>query len=345
MFSKNLKYYRLKKQISKAELASMVGISPMSITHYENGDRRPDMSVIKLLAKALDVKTADFISSRNTNLVFVHGEFRKNSNMAKARQEYIRESVEEYFNRFYEVLEYLGGETLEKSVELGCIKLSGDVEKDGMNLRKHLGFSSSGPISRLVEQLENKGILIYMLEDENRDFNGINGTINGRPYIAVNRNMTSERIRTTIVHELAHLMFDWNSMKIEDNEKYSTAIAGSFLFPREDVFRELGISRKAITTDMYMVCKEYGIAMSLLVVRAHLCKVISDTVYTKYFRQNGKNENSRIEKEESTLFEQLVYRAVNEEEITIQKGAELLKTTYENVEKYCCYAGNDGWTS
>lgn len=38
MLSKNLKYYRLKNNLSKKELASKVNVSPMAITHYENGD-------------------------------------------------------------------------------------------------------------------------------------------------------------------------------------------------------------------------------------------------------------------------------------------------------------------
>lgn len=91
---------------------------------------------------------------------------------------------------------------------------------------------------------------------------------------------------------------------------------------------------------MYMVCKEYGIAMSMLVVRAHLCGIINDTVYHNYFLQTGnaKNEKSRISIEAPTLFEQLVYRAVNEDEISIQKGAELLKLPYDTVAANCCFA-------
>ena len=34
MFNKNLKYYRLKQNMSKKELASLVNVNPMAITHY-----------------------------------------------------------------------------------------------------------------------------------------------------------------------------------------------------------------------------------------------------------------------------------------------------------------------
>ncbi len=48
-----------------------------------------------------------------------------------------------------------------------------------------------------------------------------------------------------------------------------------------------------------------------------------------------KNEPSRIEKEEPMLFQQLVFRAVSESEITVQKGAELLKQSYDFVMGQC----------
>lgn len=55
MFNKNLKYYRLQKNMSKKELADKCGVSAMAITHYENGERKPDIDMIKKLAETLGV--------------------------------------------------------------------------------------------------------------------------------------------------------------------------------------------------------------------------------------------------------------------------------------------------
>ena len=69
--------------------------------------------------------------------------------------------------------------------------------------------------------------------------------------------MTPERNRSTIVHELAHLMFVWpESMDDKEIEKMATAIGGAFLFPESDTKRELGIRRSAITKDMVLVAVE-----------------------------------------------------------------------------------------
>ena len=112
MFSKNLKFYRLRKQMSKKELADKVNISPMAITNYENGDRKPNMEILQKLADILDVRVSDFLAVRNENIIFAHGEFRKNASLSAAQQEYIRECVEEYFGRFMVAVEILGGDVL-----------------------------------------------------------------------------------------------------------------------------------------------------------------------------------------------------------------------------------------
>lgn len=344
MFNKNLKYYRLKKNMTKKALASVVGVTPMAITNYENGKRRPDMPTLKALANTLDVRITDFLDSRNSNLVFTHEEFRKTSKLTFNQQEYVKESAEEYFGRFFDVVEMLGGEVLPVALKSEELTFSDDCEICASELRKYLGLAKSGPVGNLIEILENNGVLVYLLDIDNDGFSGRNGTVNGRPYIIANSNMTAERIRTTIVHELAHFAFKWPELMDDKSiEKAATAIAGAFLLPRADLVRELGLKRSAITNDMGIVCREYGVAMSMLAVRTHECGIISQTAYRRFFMSlnnagGRKKEVSRIDKEKTTLFEQLVYRAVNESEISIQKGAELLKVPYSIVERYCCPA-------
>jgi Zn-dependent peptidase ImmA (M78 family) len=180
-----------------------------------------------------------------------------------------------------------------------------------------------------------------MMEIENDAFSGMNGLVNERPYIIVNSTMNPERIRSTIAHEMAHFIFQWSDdMEEKQVEERATSISGAFLFPAADARRELGVRRSAVTKDMSLTCKEYGISMYLLVKRANLCGIINDNVARAFYIKAGqagwrKKEPSRIEKEEPTLFMQLVFRAVSENEISVQKGAELLKESYEFVLNHC----------
>lgn len=347
MFSKNLKYYRLMSSLSKKELANKVNVTPMAISNYESGNRIPEMDIMKKIAAVLGVRISDFLIVRNQNIKFCHNEFRKGANLSKEKQELVYESVEEYFSRFMDSVEILGGDVLPTVPQCHALKITYDAEQDALALRQHLNFALDGPIDDLIGKLENKGILIFLKEIDDDKFSGVNGFVNNRPYIMLNKKMTAERNRSTLAHELAHLMFDWNNVELTEKqiEDYATAIGGAFLFPKTDVVRELGIRRRIVSKDMLMVAVEYGISMMMLVKRAEICDVVSESAARNFYfqaSQHGwrKNEPSRISEEKPLLFEQLVYRAVNEKEISIQRGAELLKISYAQVKRDCCF--NEG---
>ena len=339
MFEKNLKYYRLKKNMTMKDLAEACGVTPMAISNYENGKRKPDMDTINKLAEALSVYVVDFLASRNNNLSFNHCEFRKHSTLTKTQQEYVKESVEEYFSRFFDAVECIGGNPLPPPPRCYTLIRTENPEEDAKQLRGSLGLQEEGPVDELIGILENKGILVQELAIDNEHFSGMNGFVNGYPYIVINKNMSPERKRTTILHELAHLMFVWDESK--DNEKEATAIAGAALISKNDLIRELGIHKSALTKDMILVCQEYGISMYLLVKRASLVGIISDSLakefYIKANRANWRKEEPRRVRniEKPLLFNQLVYRAVNEEGISLQRGAELLQISLEEMDEYC----------
>lgn len=340
MFKKNLKFLRLKKKMTKKELSEKCGVSQMAITNYENGSRKPDIEIIEKLAKALDVHVADFLTSYSNDLVFEHGDFRKQSTLSKSEQDFVREAVEEYFNRFFVAVDSVGGNPLVKAPTCNELPVTNDFEQDAMALREHLGFARDGAIEELISRLEHKGILIMSVKINNDKFSGMNGFVNDIPYIVINEDMNTMRKRTTVAHELAHLMFNWRGFK-GDEEKYATAIAGAFLLPRDDLLQRLGLKKRHITIDLSMVCEEYVVSMYLLVTRAKQVGIISESLAKEFYiaankRRLNKNEPNWGDTEEvPELFKQLIYRAVNEEGLSVQKGAELLQVPVSEVNANC----------
>ena len=339
MFGKNLKYYRLRSKLSKKELANRVGVSAMAITHYENGERKPEIDILRKLASELGVKLADFLAVRSGNHQYAHCEFRKSSVLSKNDQEFICESVEEYFDRFFIVVDALGGEVLPAYPATRCVHVGHNAEEAAHMLREHLGFAPDGPIQNITGAMENKGVLLFRCSIENEHFSGMNGTVDGRPYIILNINMTPERQRSTLVHELAHVFCVFpEDMAEKEREDFATAVSGAFLCPEKDMFRELGFKRTRFTSDMFMVAKEYGVSTLLLMKRANILGIITDALYKDFMiRASGhgwrKNEPSRIPEETTSLFEQLTIRAVNEDEISEQRGAELLSISYDEFDQ------------
>ncbi len=344
MFYKNLTYFRQKKGLSKKDLAELVGLSPMAITNYEQGHRVPDLEITRKLAGVLDTTIAELLSQPASSHEYVHCEFRKQSRLPKSKQQLICSSAENYFDRFLTIAAILGKGVLRDVPDCHSIISTGDPECDALRLRELLGFSAEGPISDLVGSLENKGILIFIIDFDDVRFSGMNGLVDGRPYIIVKSNMSAERQRSTLAHELAHVFFVQPEQSDSKWEKYVTAVSGAFLFPKEDAVSELGRRRRAITADMEMVAKEYGISLQMLVKRAQQLGIINDNLYKSFnimLNQSygRKNEQSRIKNETTRLFEQLVVRAISEEEITFSRGAELLQISPVEMRRMVTIAG------
>lgn len=58
-----LKQLRTNRGMSQAELGDMVGLKQTTISQYENGSRKPPLSMAKKLSEVLNVSLDDFFSS------------------------------------------------------------------------------------------------------------------------------------------------------------------------------------------------------------------------------------------------------------------------------------------
>ena len=98
------------------------------------------------------MKISDFLSSRKTSCVIIHNEFRKSSALSKQGQDFVKESAEEYYNRFATIVEILGNKVLADAPVCHTLAVSGDAEIDAGRLRSHLAFAPTGPIENLIGQ-------------------------------------------------------------------------------------------------------------------------------------------------------------------------------------------------
>lgn len=337
MFSKNLKYYRLKNNMTRAELAEKAGLSAMAVTYYEKNERKPSFEILCALAEALDVFEEELTSCEGDNLEFCHNQFSKRR-LGKKDCEFVTESVEEYFKRFFCITDILGTGVLPHNLAMGEILLHEDTEVNAYNLRMFLGLPKNGNIGNITTLFEDKGILICFLDIDVKGFYGINGTVNGRPYIAIKSGLSNEEKRITLVHEFTHMALWWpKSVSEKEQEKLSDQIAAAFLFPRDDLFREIGISRTVLANDMLEACMKYGLPFEAFVRRIHECKIIGTGLMRKILADYELLSKKIICRYEETpkLFKNLVIRAASENEISITKAVELLKISIADVRTAC----------
>ena len=333
MIGRNVKYYRLVKQMSQEELANIVGTSKMAISNYETGKRNPTYDICRKLSSALGISLSMLLEKTNTDLKIKHGAFRKQSTITKTQQQIILEKIERYLIKLHDVVSFIVDFSL-PPVPLYEQKSFDNYNSDAQYLRQILKLPLTGPVGNITDVLENQGFIICPINYPEHGFSGNSGIVNGRPYIAVNITMPAERQRFTLIHELAHLVF------AQDEERIVDCIAGAFLFPKVDVIRELGPKRTDIRCDLRNIQREYGISMTAIIMRAYQTSVITKKTYEitmKWMSANGlrTNEKSGITPEKSHLLEQLVAHAVAENKLGISKAAELLELPILATRKLC----------
>ena len=160
---------------------------------------------------------------------------------------------------------------------------------------------------------------------------GLQAIANRRPLIVISEHWPGDRQRFTLAHELGHLLLDGRLARGLNEEKACHRFAGSFLLPASAARHHLGQTRQSIEVrELYMLKREFGLSMQACLRRAAELGIISDRLKRKLlatFSKKGwlkKEPGKPYPKEESRLFEQLVYRALGEGIVSESKAAELL---------------------
>lgn len=343
IFAERFKSARLMNGFSLQDLADALdnNLSRQALHRYEKGEVIPDAEKINLLSKALNVSPDYFF--RSTKVEFSEIEYRKLSKMPQKEAAIIKEKTKEYLSRYLELEEILGlaNDFDNPLKDFETIISYEQVNKAAKLLRKEWGLGN-GAMFNIVELLEDKNIKVVKL-DVDEAFDGLQTLVNDTiPVVAYNSNKISklDRIRFTLLHELAHLLLKFGNVTEGQKEILCHQFAGAMLLPEETIKKELGEHRNKLSTlELANIKKQYGISMQAIVMRARDCGIINEH-YTKQFFFIIRQMNWKVDEpydyagvEESNRFEQLLFRALIEDQISMSKAASLNNQSLADFKK------------
>jgi Zn-dependent peptidase ImmA (M78 family)/DNA-binding XRE family transcriptional regulator len=318
-------------------------VSKQALNKYELGEMLPAGDVMINLSRVLKVKPDYFV--RKGILELGEISFRKRRNLSKKAEDSIIEKARDYVERYLEIENILGQsqEFINPLINL-VVKNKDDAETAAKRLREVWELGTD-PLPNLVEMLEFKGIKVLLIDDDDAIDGFATITSTGVPLVVVNINdKPIERVRFTIIHELAHIL-----IKLSDGIKEDTKLievlchcfASCFLVPREMLIKMIGgHSRNYIAINELISIKEYyGISLRAILHRLQELKVISDTYYKRWTIYLSKTHGAKKEpgnykgEEKTKLFEQLVSRALSEGVISISKAASLCNISINQLRK------------
>jgi len=308
-------------------------LSHNALAKYESGDMMPGSDVLGRLADALGQPPDFFFRPFTLHLKEI--KFRKRARLGVKGAEAIREQAIEYFERYHEIEELLGERRrFDGRLDIKPVKTLDDADDAADELRRKWKLGRD-PLPNLVELLETKGIKVYEVELEEDECDGFSADTEMGPVIVLAPGKNVLRKRMTTAHEAAHIvlpMADSLSERVEEN--IAKRFAGALLLPKETFTAEFGKVRNGISLAELIEMKvNFGASISAIMMRARQLGLINEAVFLRFCKTASPWRSARREpgderyqgNESHSRFRQLVHRAVAEDQISMSKGAALLR--------------------
>lgn len=366
----NLRRIRQDKGLSQEQVAEFAGISRITYRNIENGASMPKVSTLQNISTALSVKLQDLIipvptltkvrfraskkmNSRDTILTDV-AYWLQNFN-------YLEDLLNDHegykFKNFESKLSLISRqERPRKAAEIG---------------RKMLKLDENTPIRDIAGLLESAGIKVYPITLVSDNFFGLSvAEGDGGPAIIVNvwDRISVERWIFSAAHELGHLLLHLDAYNVEedsevaDQEAEADVFASYFLMPEQAFINEWKDTRGLpLINGVFKVKRIFQVSYKTVLYR--LQEITGDdSVWSKfYFAHKTKTGKSLSRKDEPEAlppdsFQQapealrsrepeslssyhfmedrlskLVRTALENEQITMGRAAEILKLNLEDM--------------
>lgn len=221
---------RVRRSVTKTDLAAEVGVSAAAIGQYEAGVNSPRPDVLDRLAKALDVRPGFFGVGRPlARIDTINAHFRSlRSARMSDRQKALATATLVWELTF----------ALERYVKLPQVDLPAPADTTPAEaaalLRRHWGLPD-GPVKHLVATAESRGIVVAVRPlAEIHTVDAFSVVIVDRPIIITTPRRTENvfRHRFSIAHEIGHLLLHADTGEHSAAiEKEADEFAAAFLTP------------------------------------------------------------------------------------------------------------------
>jgi len=206
----------------------------------------------------------------------------------------------------------------------------GDAKIIAKKVRQLWGIPS-GPIVNLFDTIERNGVIIVPCDFDSTELVGRSMyTDDKQPLIFVNKNVSFDRQRFTVCHELGHLIMHM-AFSVEgenrDEEKEANIFASEFLIPEADLKKQ--IMSKYLTLPQLADFKRYWkVSMQAIAYKANECCLINNyTALMKTMSALGMRKREPVEldppMEKSVLLNALIETHLNALDYTLMDVAKM----------------------
>jgi Zn-dependent peptidase ImmA (M78 family)/DNA-binding XRE family transcriptional regulator len=349
----NLIRYRKSLRLSQERLAEMAGVTRQSINNYEKGKTLPDSKTLSDVAYVLGVGLDDLLRVEGDDQLQFR--FRARESFGKSPQfaAQVRKLLETYTQ-----LEQIMGLHPYAPESTPCDRVQGNekyIQEIASQFRRRLDLGDA-PIANLFEAVEGVGLKVLRRPVQADSFFGLGAcSSDSGAFVLINSHcITIERQIFTLAHEVGHLIFHrgeyQDTLKEEGTKEEEKAredvanyFAGHLLVPQSE-FEQAYLR---FNKDILKLKTYFRVSFQTILIRLSEMKLLDygkelATIRGIYKNRNGVPLKNSMELEpclnskefpENLRFSNLVWQALEAEEITEVTAAELLDIQLEELGK------------
>jgi Zn-dependent peptidase ImmA (M78 family)/DNA-binding XRE family transcriptional regulator len=288
------------RRLSQDDVAEVLGVTRVLVSHWERGQRRPSEAVLERLALIYGVDLTTLLEAGDVpdrpdlaELLFRDAEGGVDAQARTGLGDFVQ-----FLEKYSDLIESLGSSfdfVMNQSPFVIRRGFTGkdDIRRKAQDVREWLGLGL-GPVGDLPGLLDEMGITLYRTPLGNNLETSVSGAFLNHPRlgfsIAVNTDTTPGRQVFTMAHELAHaLLHSHKANRIvsywsrrDENERYADIWAGEFLVPSEGLRRaseRLGIKTVSDPTEVVQLQRHFSVSYGMMLLRLLQTRLLGKGAY------------------------------------------------------------------
>ena len=329
-----LKLAREAREFTQSDLAKNADVTQALVSKIENGlIVNPSDEVVQKLSDAVRFPSGFFYQTFKL-LGLPHFHFRKRAKLGSKALAHIGAIINIRFQHISKLLRSYDGH-VEKPIPHYDLDETGlTPERVAERLRSYW-MIPRGPIANVVELIKSAGGIVVLCRFGTNLLDGISFRSEGLPPLFfMNRDVSGERFRFSLTHELGHMVMHSVPEDDEKMENEAHRFAASFLMPAAEIRPYLSTPKLSA---LGQVKAYWKVSIKALIKRAHDLKLVTDNQYrwlnVQYTKSFSTGEPLPIELERPNRLRSMVEYHLRELHYTIQELAAFLSINKEDLER------------
>ena len=287
--------------MTKKRLAELLSVSPRTVTGWEADEYPPEHENFSRIVEVLAFPKSFYFRDESAHTSHDAVSFRSLSRTT-AKQ---RDAVLAMCDIAKDLAVWLDGNF--ELPKAGLPDLYEEIPDHAATLLRQGWGMGNKPIKHFISLLESKGVKIFALPENCREIDACSFWSDETPFILLNTEMSGERIRFDLAHELGHLVLHKHGAPIgREAEQEANLFASEFLMPEDGI--RMNRPKVWSIPAMMQRKKPWGVSISALAYRANQLGYLSEWHFKSLnieMRRRGykDSEPEGIPKEQSKVLE------------------------------------------